>query len=275
MKVFISWSGDVSQKFAAALAEWLPNVIQSVKPFFSSEAIRKGSGWHASVSNELDQSNFGILCVTPDNKNAPWLHFEAGALAKNIKQAHVCPLLLGIKAVDLEGPLVHFQATPAIREEVWKLLTSINSALGEGALEEGRLKTAFEKNWDELEAAISTATAKIGEEQKSTGASVKRTPDDMFEEILNVSRGIGRQMEEIRMEVFMPKRGTADAFSAALNPLPKGLLDDSPVLNHSTLKKPGYGMGTSRQRALNSIAPNSPNVQAAPIPENSPDKNKK
>lgn len=274
MKVFISWSGDVSQTFAASLAGWLPNVIQAVDPFFSSDDIRKGAGWLARLSEELDRSNFGILCVTPDNKNAPWLLFEAGALAKKIEQAHVCPLLLGIGAAQLEGPLAQFQATVATRDEVWKLLISINSALGGAALNESRLRNAFEKNWGDLEAIINTATARIAEKQKSTGgAPLKRTADDMLEEILNVSRGLGRQMEEIRTEALSGP-GTAWAFSPR-NPAARGIggLLDNPVLDRPLGMR--FGMTTSRQRGLEAIAPNSPNVEAALITENSPDKNKK
>ena len=43
---------------------------------------------------ELDTTNCGIICVTPDNMREPWLHFEAGALSKSVKQAQVHPFLL-------------------------------------------------------------------------------------------------------------------------------------------------------------------------------------
>lgn len=85
MKVFISWSGDYSGKIAIALREWLPSVIQSLEqPYVSSEDIAKGSRWNAEVTKELENSCFGIICLTPENLIAPWLHFEAGALSKII-----------------------------------------------------------------------------------------------------------------------------------------------------------------------------------------------
>ena len=67
MKVFLSWSGDKSREVALILNEWLPNVMQWVKPFMSAEDIKKGARWSADVAKELEDTNFGIICVTPDN----------------------------------------------------------------------------------------------------------------------------------------------------------------------------------------------------------------
>ncbi len=41
---------------------------------------------------------------------APWLMFEAGALAKSVKGSRLVPLLFGIESADIKGPLIHFQA---------------------------------------------------------------------------------------------------------------------------------------------------------------------
>jgi len=60
MKVFISWSGSLSERVAKAIHDWLPNVIQSLDVFMSSEDIEKGSRWFSDVSSELDKTDFGI-----------------------------------------------------------------------------------------------------------------------------------------------------------------------------------------------------------------------
>jgi hypothetical protein len=44
MKVFIVWSGTRSFEIAKALNDWLPRVIQAVKPFFSHEIEKASQG---------------------------------------------------------------------------------------------------------------------------------------------------------------------------------------------------------------------------------------
>ena len=97
MKVFISWSGNKSHKVAMIFREWLPSVIQSLEPYVSSEDIDKGARWSSDIAKELEDSTFGILCVTKDNLHAPWLSFEAGALSKTMDKSFVTPFLFDIK----------------------------------------------------------------------------------------------------------------------------------------------------------------------------------
>lgn len=82
MKVFISWSGERAKAVARALHEWLPTVIQSLEPWMSDQDISSGQRWNSEISNQLAESNYGIICITPENQIAPWLNFEAGAVAK-------------------------------------------------------------------------------------------------------------------------------------------------------------------------------------------------
>jgi hypothetical protein len=75
-----------------------------------SEAdIEAGERWSDAVASELEASNFGIICVTRQSVAAPWLLFEAGALAKSLSSS-VAPLLLDIELKEITGPLAQFQA---------------------------------------------------------------------------------------------------------------------------------------------------------------------
>src|SRR5262245_16863671 len=97
MKVFISWSGQQSRNIADAFRQWLPTVLQAVKPYFSPDDISKGARWDGEISGELAASQIGLLIITLENREAPWLIFEAGALSKNLTKSKVVPLLFGLE----------------------------------------------------------------------------------------------------------------------------------------------------------------------------------
>jgi hypothetical protein len=190
MNVFISWSGERSRKVATALKEWLPIVIQSVVPWFSPEDIDKGARWMAELAKQLDKLNMGIICVTPENREAPWLLFEAGALSKALDTSLVCPLLLGVEPADLQGPLAQFQATRATREDVRKLLDTINKN-SESSLAEPQIEQLFSFLWPGFEEKLVSIEASAVDQ-----VSRPRPVPELLSEVLERVRSIERQLAE-------------------------------------------------------------------------------
>jgi len=169
---------------AETLRDWLPDVIQTCKPWISSKDIAPGKRWNTEIAKQLDQTNFGIVCLTPENLNDPWIHFEAGALAKRIDTARVCPYLLGLKTTDIEGPLESFQAKRAdFKEDTKDIVQEIYSVSGEHDLTPERLNRAFDSNWNRLDTNLKEIL-----ERTQTVNKPSREPEDMIGEVLEVVR---------------------------------------------------------------------------------------
>jgi hypothetical protein len=197
MKVFISWSGNLAKAVAQLLNSWLPDVIQGAETWISAEDIEKGSIWFGDINDAL-KATVGILCVTRENKDAPWLLFEAGALSKGLTKSRVCPLLIDLQTRDLPPPLSLFNLTLPDKEDVWKLIKTINGADGEKALPEDRLKKAYALWWPEFEKQL----AVIRKEYKPSTPAVVRSTDDMIVEILEISRAVQRNIEKVNPGVI-------------------------------------------------------------------------
>ena len=91
MKIFISWSGDLSKELGEAFRNWIPSVLQVIKPYFTPNDIEKGARWSSDIAGELEESKVGIFCLTRDNIKSQWMMFEAGAISKTVEigRAHV------------------------------------------------------------------------------------------------------------------------------------------------------------------------------------------
>ncbi|MEG3006090.1 MAG: toll/interleukin-1 receptor domain-containing protein [Oscillospiraceae bacterium] len=189
MKIFVSWSGELSCQIAEILKKWIPCILQSVEVFFSPEDIEKGDNWDKIITTELSECKYGIICLTTDNTTAPWVNFEAGAIAKSL-DSRVTALMVNIKPSDIKGPLSRYQATKFEKDDFFQLITSINKVL-ESPLEHSVLQTAFNAMWTSLEKeALSTIEKHIPKDKdtelKDTNSNAPE--NEALEEILQLLR---------------------------------------------------------------------------------------
>ncbi len=222
MKVFISWSGDLSHKVALSIRDWLPSVIQNIEPYVSSEDIDKGARWSTDIAKELEESFYGILCVTKDNLNSQWLNFEAGALSKTIDKSKVSPFLFGVKRSEVQGPILQFQSTIYEKEDVLKLLHSINSSNDPKFLEEARLESTFDVWWPRLQTNLDLIESKI--EDYTTYNSETNTvgANEILEEILELLRNQQRLLNS--PEDLIPKHYLSSAMGKEI--MPEGVVEE-------------------------------------------------
>jgi hypothetical protein len=186
MKIFLSWSGQLSHSIALLLKDWLPSVLQYVEePFVSSKDIEKGSAWFGDISKKLNDAEFGIICLTSDNLNSPWIHFEAGAIANKFQGARIPGLIVNVQPSDVKPPLSQFQLTTVNKDDMLLLVKTINTQAGANGLSDGKLTTAFNKWWMDFE-------TRFADELKSAPrVPVKATirpPEEILSEILTNTR---------------------------------------------------------------------------------------
>lgn len=255
MKVFISWSGTKSHKVAIVFRDWLPSVIQSIEPYVSSEDIDKGARWSTDIAKELEDSTFGLLCVTKENMNAPWLSFEAGALSKTMDKSFVSPFLYDVKRSEVNGPILQFQSTIFQKEDIKKLIKTLNKACGESNIAESRLEKAFDVWYPTLEQELHKIKSikDEGDESKKQDETKVHT-SEILEEILDLSRNNQKllrnpdssmieSIDEIKnslQELYLRREKNTDFDSKKMNRKLHAMLLDEVL--HSKNKKSHIGL---------------------------------
>ena len=111
MRIFVSWSGEISHQAARSLRDVLPRVLPTAQvQLWDDRSIGIGSSKVAPVlERELALAEAAVPCVTSENVDSPWLNFEAGLLASRLGRDRILPLLIGLSLSHLRGPLGQFQ----------------------------------------------------------------------------------------------------------------------------------------------------------------------
>ena len=193
MKVFLSWSGAASKAVAASLRKNLPLILQDLEVFMSKHDIESGARWAHTLADELDKSDFGILCLTRENLQSSWLLFEAGSLVKH-SHGRACGLLIGdLVATDIPGPLAQFQHRKFEQSEILHLLKDLNGKL-QKPLESDDLSKLLGKFWPDISSEYEEALKLF----RRGNQPPARSDRELLEEILTRVRGV--QVEQYRAE---------------------------------------------------------------------------
>lgn len=197
MKIFVSWSGAKSKALATIIREWLKNMFHFAEPWMSDMDITAGLRWNSVVATELDQANFGIICLTAENKDAPWLLFESGALAKSLEEGRVIPLLLGLEFQELTSPLSQFQSKKCDRNGFVAIAAAVNDCAGNGGLPVERLNALFDAFWPGLDTEL-----KLTQEIPVTQIRPMRDTSEVLEELVDIVRTLDLRFEDLEEAVY-------------------------------------------------------------------------
>lgn len=196
MKVFLSWSGDRSREVANLLNDWLCCVIQAARPWISTRDLDRGSLWFGEINDQLKETSVGIICLTQENKNRPWILFEAGALAKGLSTSRVCTLLIDLEPKDIEDPLAQFNHTFPNKDSMLGLVRTLNNSLSNNSLDSRILEQVFSTYWPQFEERFKQALAGT----ESTSPTKPRPKEDMLGEILENTRLLSSRIRKLEYE---------------------------------------------------------------------------
>ena len=197
MKVFLSWSGERSKAVAELLNNWLCCVIQAARPWISTRDIDRGALWFSEINEQLQDTSIGIICLTQENKNKPWILFEAGALTKGLSTSRVCTFLIDLESQDVENPLAQFNHTLPTQESMHNLVRTLNGALGPNGLTSGVLDRVFDTYWPQFHKEFK----EILKTTEQSPTAKPRKQDDLLSEILLNTRSMTTRINQLEMKI--------------------------------------------------------------------------
>jgi hypothetical protein len=190
MKVFISWSGARSKEVAELMRDWIRCVLQVTRPWISTRDLGRGSIWFGELNEQLKDTGVGIICLTQENKNRPWILFEAGALMKGLTVNRVCTFLIDLETKDIEDPLAQFNHTFPTKSSMFSLVDTLNNQLGIQSLDQRTLQNVFETYWPQFKEKFDYILKTV----ESAPEAKPREDTDILAEILANTRSLSNRI---------------------------------------------------------------------------------
>jgi lambda repressor-like predicted transcriptional regulator len=198
MKVFLSWSGAKSKATAELLDSWIRCVLQAVDPWISTKHIDRGALWFTEVADQLQNTTVGIICLTKENLNKPWILFEAGSLARGLTSSRVCTFLVDLQPTDIEPPLAQFNHTLPTEADMKALIHTLNDSLKENRLRDDILSEVFDTYWPKFEKSLAEILSGYPEILPQRAI---RSEENILLELLETTRSFDRRIRNIESSV--------------------------------------------------------------------------
>lgn len=161
--VFISFSKRETTK----VAEVITGIINSIYPknktnvevFFSPEKIKAG-GFRGQILDAMRNAKFAISVLSPENKESPWLMYEAGALSLAVEQngGHLMPYLFCRHGSEVESTIEDLQYAQYQRDDednqdqLVSLMENLNSSLSkENQVDLMEIEKKINKSWNSID----------------------------------------------------------------------------------------------------------------------------
>lgn len=151
--VFIGWGNKRGKDIANILYEFLVNFFNDEIDFYLSLNEKK-INWASNILEETKKAKLGIFCILKENITSLWMHYEAGALGKNIY-----PILFDVKESNLVGPFNLLNPTIFGEEEFKKIIIEINK-LCSSPLKERALDYNYPAQWKSLDLKVKNILSK-------------------------------------------------------------------------------------------------------------------
>ncbi|MGK7955998.1 MAG: methyltransferase domain-containing protein [Crocosphaera sp.] len=112
-QIFISWSGSLGK----LIAEYLYSDLFSyadLRPWISSHNIAVGSAWFEETKEALNNSDYGVVCLTPGASKKPWINFEIGWLYGKLNNCKIITF-----GEEIGNPLANLQRRNGLNRDTW------------------------------------------------------------------------------------------------------------------------------------------------------------